>query len=84
MKTMLDRLAKILDTPTKKLVASVVAAGLGLSLLGLTGYVSFGAAQNQARTMLTQASEAAKTSLREFDTDASGLEEKNHFREGSF
>ena len=76
MKTMLDRLAKILDTPTKKLVASVVAAAVGLSLLGLTGYVSFGAAQNQARTMLTQASEAAKTSLREFDTDASGLEEK--------
>jgi hypothetical protein len=73
---MLNRLTKKFDTPTKKLVASVVAVALGVSLLGLAGYQSFATAQNQARSILTQASDAAESALREFDTNASGLEEK--------
>jgi predicted nucleic acid-binding Zn-ribbon protein len=73
---MLNRLAKKFDTPTKKVVASVVAVALGVSLLGLAGYQSFATAQTQARSILTQASDAAETALREFNTNASGLEDK--------
>ncbi len=72
---MLSRLATKIAAPTKKMVLTVVAVVTSIALVGVIGFVCYATVQSQARDDLVQATTVAETSILQFETLASGLEE---------